>query len=301
MGGAVDESDASLSIDTSLLKQQAKEAKEAKAGTANPPRDEKFKALTIEEVRELIRRNTVQETMDARGETYIPDPDIMAMIDSRIDYPIFICDGNTVYTRGELLAHYPFEACKIEPESRFKQQEIGAFPAKKTAMGKQFEFAARDVPEKEEEFVMLEDIVGRATRANYTDKRLAHTIVRTKIFIGREAWENFKLFHRVAQGMPSLQLLMGSADRMAGLLMDDAGLAKERAQMAEQQRMLEEKQKELLRVQKEIQDQVSQLSKQYDEFKKAKSGPSKAKPAPSAAPSSSNEKAAEPLDDAVDL
>ena len=46
--------------------------------------------MTIEQIRELVASNSVKENMDARGETYAIDPELMILIDARVNFPIFI-------------------------------------------------------------------------------------------------------------------------------------------------------------------------------------------------------------------
>ena len=118
--------------------------------------------MTMAQVRDIVRSQTVKETIDARGETLAIDADIMMVIDTRINHPIFVV-GDNVYTRDELYAHFPFAELKAEPETVFVQQEIGVFPARKYALdADEFEYLARDAGDETVEFVMLEDLVGRA-------------------------------------------------------------------------------------------------------------------------------------------
>jgi hypothetical protein len=157
--------------------------------------------LTIEDVRGLVRDNSPKESMEARGEVYALEPELLILIDTRTNYKIFIA-GDNVYTREELFDHYPFERFKVLPEEIFSQQEIGVFPAKKHAMNPdEFEYVARDAGDKTVEFVMVEDMVGQATRPKYQAQRAPVRVVKTKIYIGREAWDNFSLLYRFGKAV----------------------------------------------------------------------------------------------------
>ena len=156
---------------------------------------------TIEEVRGQFTSNSVKEQMDFRGETLILDPEMMLLIDIRTDYNIFVSEDN-IYTREELLEAYPFEHFKCVPEDVFVQQEIGVFPPKKYAMEDHAgvvpdEYIARDVGDDSIDFVMIEDLVGMATRRGYKNKRAPSRIVLTKIYRAGDKWENFKLLKRI--------------------------------------------------------------------------------------------------------
>lgn len=196
--------------------------------------------MTIAQVREIVKTNTIKESMDARGETYAIDPEIMIVIDSRVNYKVFIT-GDNVYTREELYSHMPFFDLQTDPEDVFVQQEIGVFPARKYAMeSDEFEYVARDVGDETVEFVMIEDMVGKVARKDYKPKRAPAKIVKTKIYLGKEKWDDFCLVHRFAKGVfnvtggkgiPMFAALQPAAPRP--LLMDEATI------MAQQQRMEE--------------------------------------------------------------
>lgn len=232
--------------------------------------------LTIEQVRELVKQNTVKETQEARGETYAIDPEMMMQIDTRTNFRIFIT-GDNVYTREELFDHFPFEAFRTAPEDVFVQQEVGVFPPKKwadpdkTAGEDAYEYVARDLGD-DEEFIMIEDLVGRAARKNYKIKRAPVRIVKTKVFLGKDKWEDFMTMKRFVKSfktfVPPLMLEGGdsSARALAYLfggqparrgaplaIQDEAGLAaaqqrRDRAAQAREQaalRALEAKAKAL--------------------------------------------------------
>lgn len=158
--------------------------------------------MTIAQVRSLVQQNCVKETQEARGETYAIDPEMMMQIDARINYRIFIT-GDNVYTREELLEHHPFENFQTSPEDVFVQQEVGVFPPKQHAMDDAgYEYVARDLGD-DEEFIMIEDLVGRAARANYTMKREPIRIVKTKVFLGKEKWSDFTKLKRFVRSFKS--------------------------------------------------------------------------------------------------
>lgn len=188
--------------------------------------------LTIEDVRALVATNTVKETMEARGEIYAVDPELMMQIDTRINFNVFIA-GDNVYTREELFVHYPFDTFQTEPERVFVQQEIGVFPPKTNALkAGEYDYAARDIDD-EDEFIMIEDLVGRAARKNYKMRRAPLKIVKTKIFLGKQQWEDFSMMQRLVrvfrqfagpllEGGEALSFLTG---RGAPLALQDAGTA----------------------------------------------------------------------------
>lgn len=198
--------------------------------------------MTIEQVRNIVKNNTIKETMEARGEMYAIDPEILILIDSRTNYTVFIA-GDNVYTREQLYAHLPFHDLQATPESVFVQQEIGVFPARKYAMAAdEFEYVARDVGDETVEFVMIEDMVGQVARDNYKAKRAPVKIVKTKIFLGREKWDDFCLVHRVAKGMVNITGQNPRSSAFMGLLQGPPArpLLMDEATLAEQQRRMEE-------------------------------------------------------------
>lgn len=176
--------------------------------------------MTIAQVRSLVQQNCVKETQEARGETYAIDPEMMMQIDARINYRIFIT-GDNVYTREELLEHHPFEKFQTAPENVFVQQEVGVFPPKQHAMdGAGYEYVARDLGD-DEEFIMIEDLVGRAARANYKMQRAPMRIVKTKVFLGKDKWSDFSKMKRFVRSFQSFVTPMLIASRGG-----DAGAAK---------------------------------------------------------------------------
>lgn len=205
--------------------------------------------LTIDEVRSLVQQNTVKETQEARDETYAVDPELLLQIDTRTDFRVFIA-GDNVYTRAELYAHFPFDAFRTTPEEVFVQQEVGVFPPRRWAeagpAGAGGEYIARDVGERQEEFIMIEDLVGLAARRGYTERRAPTRIVKTKIYLGKGKWDDFSTMSRfmtafstfvaplMPAGSPALALtgLFGGPGPLA--LQDASGAELERARAAQE-------------------------------------------------------------------
>lgn len=156
---------------------------------------EKEGYMPIEKVRDLVLGNTAKGSVEAGG----LDPEILALVDARVDYKIFIA-GDNLYTREELYAHYPFHEFGIQPEAVFCQQEVGIFPPRKHALKEEFEYIARDAGDESVDFVMLEDMVGQASRRGYQMKRPPLRVVKTKIYVGKERWEDFSLLQRFFRG-----------------------------------------------------------------------------------------------------
>jgi len=239
--------------------------------------------MTIEQVRDLIVQNTSKESQDARGETYAIDPEMMMLVDTRTNFRIFIA-GDNVYTREELFNHYPFEDFKTTPEEVFVQQEVGVFPPKKYTdstikIGDEYEYVARDVGD-EEEFIMIEDLVGRAARKNYKMKRAPIRVVKTKIFLAKDKWDDFTTMKRFVQSFQTfvgpmmlegggsfgdaVKALTGRASFKPLAIQDEAGLMLEREREAQAReqialRALEAKARALQEKEKELQKREEDL------------------------------------------
>jgi hypothetical protein len=157
---------------------------------------EKDGFMTIGQVRALVAENTIKGSVESGG----LDPEIMALIDARTNYKIFIA-GDNIYTREGLYDHYPFHEFNVQPEAIFVQQELGIFPPRKHALkSEELEYVARDVGDESVDFVMIEDLVGKETRKNYKMRRAPLRIVKTKVYIGKERWEDFALLQRFFRG-----------------------------------------------------------------------------------------------------
>jgi hypothetical protein len=151
--------------------------------------------MTIAQVRALVSENTIKGSVEAAG----LDPEVMAMVDARINYQIFIA-GDNIYTRGELYDHYPFHEFNVQPEAVFVQQEIGVFPPQNHAPADALEYAARDAGDESIDFMMVEDLVGRETARGCQEPRAPLRVVKTKVYVGKERWEDFALLQRFFRG-----------------------------------------------------------------------------------------------------
>jgi hypothetical protein len=155
--------------------------------------------LPLAGARALIAQNTSKESQESRGETLVADAELLMLLDVRIDYPLFF-DGDNVYSREELYENFALEALGHPPESLFAQQEVGEFPARGAAPEEpQREYVARDAGDPEE-FATPEDLVARATRPGGCAVRAPLRTAKTKIFVARERWADFRLMARFARG-----------------------------------------------------------------------------------------------------
>ena len=167
--------------------------------------------LTPAEVRALIAENCGRDQLETVG----LDADLLLIIDARINYKIFIA-GDNVYTREELYASFPFGEFGTQPEAVFAAQEVGVFESVSAGAGggagggapsaSTCEYALRDAGDERLEFRLATDLV-RAARAGSggaavgaAPARAPTRVVRTKIFVGREAWEDFCLQAKLCRG-----------------------------------------------------------------------------------------------------
>jgi len=243
--------------------------------------------MTITQVRAIISENTVKGSVEPGG----LDPEIMALIDARTNYKIFVA-GDNIYTREDLYNHFPFHEFNVQPEAIFAQQELGVFPPRKHALKtEELEYVARDVGDESVEFVMIEDLVGMETRKNYKLRRAPLRVVKTKVYLGKERWEDFATLQRFFRGaarvataqiaagggetpsMPGMFALLSGA--LAGrapapMIADQATLDNERlAQLreieeqrralSEQRRAMEDAQKKLDTDMKRIEDMIAAI------------------------------------------
>jgi len=151
--------------------------------------------MSIEHVRSLVANHSSKNSVETGG----LDPEMLTLIDARVNYKIFIA-GDWLYLREELYEHYPFHEFNVQPEAIFVQQEIGVFPARKYAMSDDLEYVARDAGDESVEFTTIEDLVGKATRPGYEMQRAPLRIVKTKIYVGKERWDDFQLLQRFCRG-----------------------------------------------------------------------------------------------------
>lgn len=156
--------------------------------------------LSLGGARALIAQNLAKETQESRGETLVIDPELLMLLDMRLDRPLFV-DGDNVYSREELCGSFALEALGHSPEALFAQQEVAEFEARGDAPGEPREYAARDVGDPDS-FALAEDLVAWAARAPGASDpvRLPLRVAKTKVFIARERWADFRLMARFARG-----------------------------------------------------------------------------------------------------
>lgn len=157
---------------------------ERKNGTASLLSDKDYDSLTyytIEDVRYIVAN-------DMSKETTVIDPELIVKIDQRIDYRIFISDGN-VYTRDELFATYALQELGQLPEELFAQQLIGVF---KDPHG--YSYIAKDEDDESLEFVSVRDLMTlremRKKNPDYEPRR-PDQVIFTKVYIAKEAWMDY--------------------------------------------------------------------------------------------------------------
>lgn len=145
-----------------------------------------FGHFTLPEIRALLAKNTGMRYLD--DGVFSVDADLLLQIDQRTRDPVFILPDNTVFFRDKLLAAYPFELLGSTPEDIFAQQEVGVFEPGGDAPT---QYLARDYG-SEDEFVLIQDLVGGLTRASYKQRRRPARVVRTKVFLARQGWDDFQ-------------------------------------------------------------------------------------------------------------
>ena len=172
----------------------------------------------ISTVRKIIRESCTKESL-------FPDPDIMVMIDSFINYKIFIAD-NTVYTREELYENYAFVELDAIPEDFFSRQVIGVFED-----NGEVKYDRKDEDDESMEFIQVHCMLKLDKDPNYVPIKPTK-IVRTKIFIGGEQFIDFvnlqkqirtiiKLKQRHTENPGSgqfLNMIMGDSQAMKNVL-----------------------------------------------------------------------------------
>jgi hypothetical protein len=168
--------------------------------------------LTPAAVRSLIAENCTRGQLENGG----LDPEFLLLIDARINYKLYIA-GDSVYTREELYSNFPFYEFGVQPEAVFVAQEVGLFEMPQRAgaarvaaptppaavhaavhAAPDYDYAVRDVGDQRLEFSPAEDLVRAATSG--IAPRQALRIIQTKIYVGREAWDDFTLQMRFYRG-----------------------------------------------------------------------------------------------------
>lgn len=149
-------------------------------------------------VRSLIAENCTREQLE-----HGLDPEFLLLIDARINYKLFIA-GDSIYTREELYSNFPFHEFGVQPEAVFVAQEVGVFTARSGE-----DYALRDAGDRRLDFSPAEDLVRAACGG--AAPRAPTRIVQTKVFVGREAWEDFLLQMRFYRGAIRIAAAGGGA------------------------------------------------------------------------------------------
>ena len=185
--------------------------------------------MTIAQLRAFVDGNTTKESMSTGG----LDPDIIAMIDIKINYKIFIVDDH-IYTREELYDIFPFHNFNVQPETIFVQQELGVFATD----GADHLYVARDVGDTSIEFIPVEDI-------GLPIPRRPLRIVKTKVYIGRESWKDFLILRRMFRGVSHIAAIQGIDAPSIKPTMMLSLLAPQHAEIAQQRREIEQQRRDL--------------------------------------------------------
>ena len=161
--------------------------------------------LTISQARALVAENSTKGSVELAG----IDPDLIALLDVRINYKLFVA-GDTVFTREELYDNYPFHELNVQPEAIFAQQELGVF-----LRADGVEYAARDAGDESAEFMSAEELIRGAT-GKPPAPHCAPKLVKTKIYIGRDRWDDFILLQRLFRGAVRIATAQLAYDRPGG-------------------------------------------------------------------------------------
>jgi hypothetical protein len=138
--------------------------------------------MSISQVRDFIKTNSTQES--SQSDFFVIDPELIYLIDPRIDFNIFIT-GDEIFSENELSEKYAFKQLKINPESLFVQQMFAIFPNE--------EYAIKGADE--ESFISIQ---GREDRIS-PDK-----VVFTKFYIGGKKWDDFLIIDRIARASQNI-------------------------------------------------------------------------------------------------
>jgi len=166
--------------------------------------------MTISQVRDLLATNTVNGSVEAGG----IDPEFMVQIDSRTNYKIFIA-GDNVYTREELYDNFSFHELNVQPEGFFTAQEIGVFAPRKA--GDPYQYMARDADDETLVMTLVEDMLELEIRKNPRPARALVRIVKTKIYIGKEQWDDFMSIQRTIRAVTRVTQARAAHGQSGGL------------------------------------------------------------------------------------
>jgi hypothetical protein len=141
--------------------------------------------MTIKDVRNIIRENTLNNTYDKI------EPDLLVAIDARINYNIYVVHDN-IYTYEELCISFPFQEFNILPKSIFVRQIIVIFDDDKI-----------EVFNEGDPIISAHDMIKIATdKIKSQDEVKQHKkIINSKIFIGGEKWKDFLQLRGFFRGM----------------------------------------------------------------------------------------------------
>lgn len=126
----------------------------------------------------MIRSNSSYKMCD--DDVFVFDGELVMSIDARVREPVFVAGNTSVYTRGELLAAYPFAVVGVQPEEVFAQQSVVA-----TAGEHGTEYHIHDMGA---EFKPLSELI--AARRGAGAARVLSTF-KTKVFMATDGWDDF--------------------------------------------------------------------------------------------------------------
>jgi len=173
--------------------------------------------MTIEQVRNLFATNTPKRSFSSYGELICPDADLLAHIDSGINYPIFITE-DYIFTRSELMDRFPFEIIGKFPEDVFSRQELGKFEYCNGNEEPIYEIVSRDM-----------NCSSGFMFNNDTSTPREILVVKTNIYIGRESWKDFQFLNRFVRMSKNLLISDENSSFSSAfnkLLLDDSTIRK---------------------------------------------------------------------------
>ena len=149
--------------------------------------------LTIEYVRKIIIENSTRDTYDKL------DSDLLIFIDSRINYNIYLVEDN-IYTYEDLCIAFPFKEFNISPESIFIRQILVIFNEEEDNKDKIEIFNEGDPIIATYDLVKI--ATGKITLNNaHKDIKIPKRVIRSKIFIGGDKWNDFLQLRGFFRGM----------------------------------------------------------------------------------------------------
>ena len=145
--------------------------------------------LGISTIRNIIIENSNRDSYDKI------DPDLLIVVDSRINYNIYIIEDN-IYTYEELCTIYPFQEFNISPDSIFTRQIIIIFDDNLVEV-----INDGDPIISTYDLVKLGTATATALEAAAKDIKRPSKIIKSKIFIGGEKWKDFLQLRGFFRGM----------------------------------------------------------------------------------------------------